>query len=395
MMTNSNIDKFDTVIARYNSGSTKWDDAAALFGSKDVLPFWVADMDFPSPPAVNEALSARVQHGVFGYPSPHSYAYDAVTDWLDKRHNWKTKPEWMVSTPGVVTAITLAVQTFTKPGDKVIIQPPVYPPFFSSVHNQGRVVLENPLVYEAGSYCLDFDDLAEKAREAKMLILCNPHNPVGRVWSRSELTKLVKICLENNVLLLTDEIHGDLVYPGHQYIPLASLYTDSDDKIITLTAPSKTFNTAGLYTSIAVIPNSKLRSQFSQTVQQLGISKSNVFGITALEAAYRHGAPWLDELLVYLEGNAQYLTEYITANIPAINVDKPQGTYLAWLDCRNLRLSQPDLVQFFAKKAKVGLNDGITFGHQGTGFMRLNFGCPRPLLTEGLKRIALAVNQSI
>lgn len=392
-MPNSKVKKFDTVIARQNSGSTKWDDAAALFGSEDVLPFWVADMDFPSPPAVTEALAARAQHGIFGYPSPHSYAYDAVTDWFYKRHNWQANPDWMVSTPGVVTAITLAVQTFTEPGDKVIIQPPVYPPFFSSVQNQGRIVLENPLVYENGNYYMDFDDLTAKARQAKMLILCNPHNPVGRVWSRSELTKLVKICLENDVLLLADEIHGDLVYSGYQYIPLASLEADNKDKIITLTAPSKTFNTAGLYTSIAIIPNSQLRSQFSRIVQLLGINKSNVFGITALEAAYRHGAPWLDELLVYLEGNVQYLTEFISANTPAIKIDKPQGTYLAWLDCRNLQLSQQELIQFFAKRAKVGLNDGATFGQQGTGFMRLNFGCPRSLLAEGLRRIAQAVNE--
>lgn len=394
-MANSKIDKFDTLITRQNSGSTKWDDAPALFGAKDVLPFWVADMDFPSPQAITEALAARLEHGIFGYPSPHSYAYDAVTTWLEQRHNWKTNPAWMVSTPGVVTALTLAVQAFTQPGDKVIIQPPVYPPFFSSVQNQGRVVLENPLIYEGGTYHIDFDDLAKKAPEAKMLVLCSPHNPVGRVWSHSELTKLLEICLENEILIVADEIHGDLVYTGHQHIPLGSLAVDNSDKIITLTAPSKTFNTAGLYTSIAIIPNEKLLSQFSQIVQQLGINKSNVFGITALEAAYRHGAPWLDELLVYLEGNAQHLTEYLGANIPAIKVDKPQGTYLAWLDCRNLKLSQQELTQFFAKKAKVGLNDGLTFGSQGTGFMRLNFGCPRPLLTEGLTRIAQAVNQFI
>lgn len=392
-MTNANSNNFDTVIARRNSGSTKWDDAAALFGAEDVLPFWVADMDFSSPPAVNQALAARVQHGVFGYPSPHSYAFDAVADWFASRHNWKPNPAWMVSTPGVVTAITLAVQTFTKPGDKVIIQPPVYPPFFSSVQNQDRIVLENPLVYQDGSYHMDFDDLAAKVREAKMLILCNPHNPVGRVWSHSELTKLVSICRENDVLILADEIHGDLVYTGHTYIPLSSLDTANSENIITLTAPSKTFNIAGLYTSIAIIPNTQLRSQFSQTVQLLGINKSNVFGITALEAAYRHGAPWLDELLVYLEGNAQYLTDYITANIPAIKVDKPQGTYLAWLDCRNLQLSQQELVQFFGKKAKVGLNDGASFGQQGSGFMRLNFGCPRSLLAQGLERIAQAVKE--
>ncbi|MBP2636097.1 MAG: patB 3 [Firmicutes bacterium] len=392
-MANTNSKKFDTIISRQHSGSTKWDDAPALFGSSDVLPFWVADMDFSSPPAVTEALAARVEHGIFGYPSPHSYSYDAIVAWLEKRHNWNTNPSWMVSTPGVVTALTLAVQTFTKPGDKVIIQPPVYPPFFSSIQNQNRLVLENPLVYENGSYHIDFDDLASKAKEAKLLILCSPHNPVGRVWSRSELTQLLKICTENNILVVADEIHGDLVYTGHQYIPLGSLDATSKDQIISLTAPSKTFNTAGLYTSIAIIPNDKLRSQFSRVVQQLGINKSNVFGITALEAAYRHGAPWLDELLVYLEGNADFLTDFIATNIPAIKVDKPQGTYLAWLDCRNLKLSQKELSKFFAQQAKVGLNDGATFGSQGNGFMRLNFGCPRPLLAEGLNRIAQAVKQ--
>lgn len=388
-----NSDKFDAIITRKRSGSTKWDDADTLYGAEDVLPLWVADMDFASPPAVNEALAERVRHGVFGYPSPHSYAWDAVTDWLHNRHNWQTKSEWMVSTPGVVSAITLAVQTFTKPDDKIIIQPPVYPPFFSSIENLDRIVLENPLLYEEGEYRMDFADLAAKAAEAKLLILCNPHNPVGRVWTRAELTKLVEICRENNVLILSDEIHGDLVYAGHKYIPLGSLDSGIEDRIITLTAPSKTFNTAGLYTSIAIIPDKKLRGQFAKKVQQLSINKSNVFGITALEAAYRHGGPWLDELLVYLEGNAEYLTEYIADNIPTIKVAKPQGTYLAWLDCRALNLSQPELVKFFGQKARVGLNDGATFGKQGIGFMRLNFGCPRSILTEALQRIALAVKQ--
>ncbi|WP_371379773.1 MalY/PatB family protein [Sporomusa aerivorans] len=386
-------DKFDAVITRKLSGSTKWDDADTLFGAEDVLPLWVADMDFSSPPAVNEALAERVRHGVFGYPSPRAYAWYAVSDWLQSRHNWQTKPEWMVSTPGVVAAITLAVQTFSEPNDKIIIQPPVYPPFFSSVANSNRIVLENPLLYEDGEYRMDFTDLAAKAAEAKLLILCNPHNPVGRVWTRAELAKLAEICRENNVLILSDEIHGDLVYAGHKYIPLGSLDSGIADRIITLTAPSKTFNTAGLYTSIAIIPDKKLRSQFAKTVQQLSINKCNVFGITALEAAYRHGGPWLDELLTYLKGNAEYLTEYITANIPAIKVAKPQGTYLAWLDCRALNLSQPELVKFFGQKARVGLNDGATFGKQGIGFMRLNFGCPRSILAEALERISQAVKQ--
>jgi cystathionine beta-lyase len=392
-MSRVKYEYFDTVIARQRSGSTKWDDAASLFGSEDVIPLWVADMDFAAPPEVSAALAERVRHGIFGYPSPRSYAWDAVTGWLAKRHNWQTSPDWMLSTPGVVAAITVAVQTFTAPGGKVIIQPPGYPPFFSCVKNHNRVVLENPLLCEEGEYRIDFADLAAKAPEAKMLILCSPHNPVGRVWSQAELTKLVEICRANNVILLSDEIHGDLVYAAHRHIPLASLASGPEDRIITLTAPSKTFNTAGLYTSIAIIQDSKLRSQFAKTVQNLSIHKSNIFGITALEAAYRHGGPWLDELLVYLDGNAEYLTKYIAANIPKIKVTKPQGTYLAWLDCRDLALSQPELTKFFAEKAKVGLNDGATFGHQGTGFMRLNFGCPRSLLAEALARIAHAVNQ--
>lgn len=383
---------FDTIICRQNSGCTKWDDVVRLYGASDVLPFWVADMDFPAPPAVTEALAARVKHGVFGYPSPHSYAYDAVAAWMADRHNWTVNQDWMVSTPGVVTALTLAVQTFTQPGDNIIIQPPVYPPFFSCITGNGRQVVENPLVYENGTYQIDFDDLAKKARTAKMLILCSPHNPVGRVWSRPELEKLLTICRENNVLLISDEIHGDLVYSGHRHIPAASL-AGAGQQVITLTAPSKTFNTAGLYTSIAIIPDAKLRSEFANLLQRLSINKSNVFGITALEAAYRHGAPWLEELLVYLEDNACYLTEFIAAHIPELKADKPEATYLAWLDCRQLNLPQDKLVEFFAQEAKVGLNDGGAFGVQGNGFMRLNFGCPRSVLTEGLERIGRAVRQ--
>ncbi|BBB89611.1 MAG TPA: PatB family C-S lyase [Methylomusa anaerophila] len=386
---------FDDVVDRKGSGSAKWDDAARLFGSEDVLPMWVADMDFPSPPAVLEALAARVQHGIFGYPSPHSYAYDAVADWLDKRLDWKADPGWMVSTPGVVTAITLAVQTFTKPGDKIIIQPPVYPPFFSCVLNNNRTLIENPLIHQAGEYRMDFDDLANKARDAKMLILCSPHNPVGRVWSRPELTTLAKICADNGVLIVSDEIHGDLVYAGYRHIPVASLESAIPNQAVTFIAPSKTFNTAGLYTSVAIIPDNNLRREFAKTAQLLGIGKNNVFGITALEAAYRYGAPWLDRLLPYLADNAQYLTRYIADNIPAIKVDKPQGTFLAWLDCRDLGLAPAALAKFFVQKAKVGLNDGLTFGKQGSGFMRLNFGCPRPVLTEGLHRIRQAVSSQL
>jgi cysteine-S-conjugate beta-lyase len=339
---------------------------------------------------VIEALKSRATHGVYGYPAPGSYSSAAVVRWLNSRHGWETKPEWMQSVPGVVTAISVAVQTFTRPGDGIIIQPPVYPPFFSSVLRNDRTLIENPLIYADGEYKMDFADLSRKARGARMLILCNPHNPVGRVWSRTELETLAQICMDNNLLILSDEIHCDLVFQGHRHVPLASLGEALQKHVIICIAPSKTFNTAGLYTSTVIIPDTGARTQFADALQTLGIYKSNVFGITALEAAYSQGGPWLDQLLVYLEGNAEYLTQFVAQNLPRIKVQKPEGTYLAWLDCRDLGLDADQLGLFFAQEAKVGLNNGSTFGKQGEGFMRLNFGCPRSVLAEGLDRIARA-----
>lgn len=385
--------KFDASVNRKGSGCAKWDDVDVVFNAPDVLPMWVADMDLLSPPAVLEAIAARAAHGVFGYPSPRSYYYDALIRWLEKRHSWKVKPEWLLSTPGVVTALSVAVQTFSRPGDKIIIQPPVYPPFFSSIVRNGRQVAENPLIYENGRYTMDFDHLARLAKDARMLILCSPHNPVGRVWRKDELTTLAEICLENDVLIITDEIHSDLVFAGARHTPLASLSDTFRDNAVTFIAPSKTFNTAGLYTSAAVIANPERRSQFAASVQTLGIAKSNVFGIVAQEAAYRHGEPWLEQLLVYLQGNRERLTQFINQEFPGIRVSKPEGTYLAWLDCRELGLSQAQLNDFFIREAKVGLNDGASFGAQGKGFMRLNFGCPRANLDEGLERLAQALHR--
>jgi cysteine-S-conjugate beta-lyase len=383
---------FDEKILRINSGSVKWDDAETIFGANDILPMWVADMDFLSPSPVIEALKSRAAHGVYGYPAPGSYSSAAVVHWLNSRHGWETKSEWMQSVPGVVTAISVAVQTFTRPGDGVIIQPPVYPPFFSSVLRNDRSLIENPLIYADGDYKMDFADLSRKARGARMLILCNPHNPVGRVWSRMELETLAQICLDNNLLILSDEIHCDLIFRGHRHTPLASLGGALQNQIITCIAPSKTFNTAGLYTSTVIIPDTGARQQFIDALQTLGIAKSNVFGLTAWEAAYNQGGPWLDQLLVYLEGNAAYLTQFVAQNLPRIKVHKPEGTYLAWLDCCGLGLDADQLGLFFAQEAKVGLNNGATFGKQGEGFMRLNFGCPRSVLAEGLDRIAQAYN---
>lgn len=381
---------FDKIINRRHSGSLKWDDADVLFGTEDVLPLWVADTDFPAPLPVLEAIRKRADHGVLGYPSPRFLAFDALAGWLQKRHSWQTDTFWMVSTPGVVTAISVAVQTLTRPGDKIIIQPPVYPPFFSSVQCNGRTLVENPLILENGHYRMDFDDLARKAAGARMLILCSPHNPVGRVWSADELKILADICLANDLIILADEIHGDLIYPGHRHIPLATLGDDVAKHTVTFVAPSKTFNTAGLYTSTVIIPDAALRKDFATGIQTLSIGKSNIFGIAAMEAAYLHGEPWLAQLLPYLKGNADYLAEALNHQTPKIKVQVPEGTYLAWLDCRNLGLNPESLESFFAKEAKVGLNNGASFGTQGVGFMRLNFGCARSLLKEAVARITQA-----
>jgi cystathionine beta-lyase len=381
---------FDTKINRHQSGSVKWDDADFLFGAEGVLPLWVADTDFLAPAPVLEAIQKRAAHGVFGYPSPRHQGFKALQGWLKKRHNWEPDEAWMVSTPGVVTALSVAIQTFTQPGDKIIIQPPVYPPFFSSVQRNGRQIIENPLINEGGNYRIDFDDLARKAKDAKLLIFCNPHNPVGRVWSKEELKELTAICLQNNLLIVSDEIHSDLILQEHRHIPLSSLSQELAARIITCMAPSKTFNTAGLYTSTVIISDAEVRKQFTDSVQTLGIAKNNVFGIAAQEAAYLYGEPWLEQLLVYLEGNADFLTGFVAEKLPKIKIKKPEGTYLAWLDCRELGLTADQLGSFFANEAKVGLNNGATFGQQGEGFMRLNFGCSREVLREALERIEQA-----
>lgn len=380
---------FDREINRYQTNSTKWDDADYLYHAENVVPFWVADMDFLSPAPVLDALAARVKHGIFGYPSGRQLGFDALASWLQKRHGWAIDPSFVVSTPGICTALSIAVQTFSEPGDKVIIQTPVYPPFFAVVKDNNRTLVENPLISDESGYHIDFDDLAKKAVDAKILILCSPHNPVGRVWNKAELRRIADICLANNVLILSDEIHSDLIYAG-RHTPLASLSPDIAAQTITCVAPSKTFNTAGLQASAIIFSNPKLHAPFEAAVQRLHIAKSNVLGITALQAAYRHGEPWLEELLPYLDANVELIIDTLAAKAPKIKLYRPEGTYLAWLDCRELGLSQPELRRFFAEEARVGLNDGATFGTQGVGFMRFNFGCPKATLQKGLERIAKA-----
>jgi cysteine-S-conjugate beta-lyase len=386
------LQDFDRVIERKGSGSGKWDDADALFGAEGVLPMWVADMDFLSPEPVREALRQRLDHGIYGYHGgERGPLLEAVTGWLARRHGWTVQPEWIATTSGVVSAIHLAVLSFTASGDEVIIQPPVYHPFFDCIRNHGRNLVENPLSEVDGEYRFDLEDLEKKARTAKLLILCSPHNPVGRVWNREELEAVAEIAERHGVLVVSDEIHGDLIFRPHRLIPFGTLKNISPEHVVTLTAPSKTFNLAGMEASLAIIPDPALRARFVGNQRTLGMGKANFMGLVALEAAYRHGEPWLEDLLSYLEGNARHLVEFARREWPGIEVKLPEGTYLGWLDCRALGLSETALHELFFQKARVGLNRGAQFGRQGEGHMRLNFGTPRAVLDQGLQRISAAL----
>ncbi|WP_026676281.1 MalY/PatB family protein [Fictibacillus gelatini] len=384
---------FDTAIDRMKTASVKWDDAENLFGEKDILPMWVADMDFKAPAPVIEALKDRAEHGIFGYTMrPESY-YDAVAGWMERRHSWTIEKEWICHSPGVVPALSFIVEAFTQPDDKIVIQTPVYYPFTKVVEQNGRKLVHNPLKFEDGRYVMDYEDLKIKVSDpdVKMLILCSPHNPVGRVWTKEELIELGQICIENNVLVVADEIHFDLVYKAYQHTPFASISEEFANHSIICTAPSKTFNLAGLQISNIIIPNKKLRLTFSKTVENHFIGLSNTFGVTATEAAYRHGDEWLDQLMDYLQKNLEFMTEYIESHMSEIKVIKPEGTYLVWLDCRALGMGAKELERFMQKEAKVAFDEGYIFGKEGEGFTRVNIACPRSLLEEALKRIEKAI----
>lgn len=384
---------FDTVIDRTYNYSSKWDELETTFGTRDVLPMWVADMDFMSPKAVVDAVVERAKQGIYGYTSrPDSY-FEAIALWMKNRHGWTPDEDWMVFTPGVIPALGVTINSFTNPGDKILVQSPVYYPFFKVVEENGRRIVNNPLVFKDRRYVMDFEDLVIKAKDplVKLIILSSPHNPVGRVWSQEELTRLGEICIKNDVLVVADEIHGDILFPGFKYIPFASISKEFAHNSITCTAPSKTFNLAGLQTSTIIIPDEHLRETYKSFLKRIHLMRNNVFGLVATEAAYRHGGEWFDEFLAYLKGNYEYLREHIGKYIPQIKVIEPEGTYLIWLDCRELGLDSAELNRFFIEKARVGLDDGHWFGQGGEGFMRINLACPRAYVEESLKRIKPAV----
>lgn len=382
---------FDRVIERAHTGALKFDGRAAQFGQADVIPLWVADMDFAAPEAVINALRARAEHPLYGYTLYPDSAFSALMDWQQRIHDWSVSREQIMFCPGVVPSLYAAVQAFTQPGDAVIIQPPVYFPFFSAITDSGRRVLENPLRLEAGLYSIDFAHLQQCAREgAKLLLLCSPHNPVGRVWREDELQELLRIAREYDLIILSDEIHADLIFDGHRHIPLATLAL-ANESVITAVAPSKTFNIPGLGLSALIAANASHRQALQRVFDGLHVSASNPFSIAAFTAAYRHGEPWRDALMLYLRATCDAVIAYVEAFLPELRVLAPEGTYLMWLDCRALGLSDEQLPQFFIEHAGVGLSPGHIFGTQGSGYMRLNIASPRAIIMTALAQIRVAL----
>jgi len=376
---------FDSVIDRSNSYSIKYE--PAWRGKPlDVLPLWVADMDFAVPVCVQEALISRAQHGIFGYSEPDAAYFDVTRKWFEERFNWTTERDWVTITPGVVNALYIAVRALTKPGDGIVIQQPVYYPFESSIRKTGRQLLVNELVYSGGHYSVDFRDFEEKIKQAKMFIMCNPHNPVGRVWNRDELERMGEICLRYGVIVVADEIHEDFVFSGHKHIVFASLNEDLANITVTCTSPSKTFNLAGLLCANIFISSKELREKFKEEYAGCGLSQPGIMGLIACKAAYEGGAQWLEQLLDYLAGNMLFLKTYLSRHTPKIKLIEPEGTYLAWLDFNELGIVQkPD--EALTQKGKLWLSAGPTFGKGGKGFERMNVACPRSVLHNALERL--------
>ena len=385
---------FDERIDRYETHSVKWDHTDAIFEKENLLPMWVADMDFKAPQAVIDALTKRIQHGIFGYSMPTEHTKSSIQRWLERRHQWSIKQDWIVFTPGVVPALSAAVNTYTKKGEKVVIQSPVYYPFRDMVEKNDRLVVDNPLKMENGKYVMDFEDLETKLKdpEVTMLLLCNPHNPVGRVWTKEELTKVAELCLAHHVLIVSDDIHFDLIFKGNEHTLISTLSDDISANTITCIAPSKTFNLAGMQLSTIIIPDEEKREQFNAYMGKLGLFAPSPFGIVAVEAAYNHGEEWLEQLMNYLEGNLAYLSTFIKERLPEINLIEPEGTYLVWLDFRKLAMSHEELEKFIQNEAKLALDEGYIFGDGGKGFERINIACPRSILQEGLERLEEALH---
>jgi cystathionine beta-lyase len=383
---------FDEPAPREGTNCIKYDRREETFGVKDVLPMWVADMDFNTPDFIVEAIRKRLDHEIYGYSFRPAEFFLSVIEWIKCRHNWAIEKEWISFCPGIVPALNFCTLAFTQAGDKIIVQPPVYFPFFSAAESHGRKLIHNILIESEGKWAMDYNSLiAGIDDKTKMIIISNPHNPVGRVWTPEELNNLADICLKNNILIISDEIHCDLVLPGFTHTPIASLSEKIADNTITLIAPSKTFNLAGLSTSSVIIPNPVLRKSFNRIVENLHVGNGNIFGTAASIAAYTHGHKWLDALLDYIDHNIEFVKDYCRKMIPEIIPVHPEATYMIWLDCRKFDMTGKELQDFFVKKAGVGMNEGSTFGLGGEGFMRMNLGTTHQTVMKAMEQIEKAV----
>lgn len=383
---------FDRITNRRGSGCFKYDGLNMIYGRDDLISLWVADMDFPVAPAIMEALQKRLDHGIFGYNLRLPVFYDTVLNWVEKQYGYKADGDWMLSTPGVMPAVSLAVTVLTEPGDGVLIQTPVYRPFHNAALDQGRVLLTSPLLLRDGRYEIDFDDFESKLKGAKLFILCSPHNPVGRLWSEAELRKMGQLCRQHGVTVISDEIHADLVFDGAKAVSIAALDDFADITICCMSA-AKSFNLAGLATSVVLVKNPSLRQPLASAIEEYHLFMGNSFGIEATIAAYRDSEDWLQALLAYLEGNRAFLLDAFERELPQLKMLKPEACYLAWIDFRDLGLSDKAIADLLVNKARLALDPGLKFGDEGAGFQRLNFGCPRSVLAEAVDRLKKAISE--
>ncbi|MCL1937407.1 MAG: PatB family C-S lyase [Candidatus Azobacteroides sp.] len=385
---------FDEIIDRRNTDALKIGVLQERYGRQDLIPLWVADMDFRCGDFIIEALKKRCDEGIFGYPLPSEAYYQSIIRWLDERHGWKIEKEWFSYIPGVVKGIAFCVMHFTQPQDKIIIQPPVYHPFRLVPLMQGRQIAFNPLKETKGKYTMDLDGLRKIIDpECKLLILSNPHNPIGITWDRETLQELAEICYEKNVLVVSDEIHSDMALFGHQHIPFATVSQQARQNSITFMAPSKTFNIAGIVSAYSIVPDEEIRRRFYSFLHSGELDEGTIFAYIATQAAYTQGAEWKKQMLDYVEKNISWVDQYLKVHLPSIRAILPQASFLLWLDCRNLGLNQKELNDLFVNQAGLALNDGEMFGEEGIGFMRMNVACPRSVLVQALDQLAQAINK--
>ena len=382
------MNKFDKVVDRKNTNTEKWDGMERKYNREDLLPLWIADMDFEVSKEISEKVEKRARHNVYGYAYCTDEYYDAIIDWMDRKHDWKVEKEWITYTPGIISAISFSIDALTNPGDNIIVQTPVYDPFYTVIEDNGCHIKENPLIFKDGRYTMDFDDLESKIDErTKLMLLCSPHNPIGRVWTKEELERVVEICLEHDIKIICDEIHSEIIFDGFEHTNLATLSKEVEDNCIICTSPTKAFNIAGLQVANLIIANEDIRDRVRQVINKNHFVRPSIFGVEGLIAAYNESEYWLDEVTEYIEGNKDYFIDYLDKNIDGIEVVRPEGSYVLWVDFSKLGMNEEELNRFLLEECRLATIDGGLFGDAGRLFQRINIACPRSYLTEALDRI--------